>query len=58
MRHPFLAILGFIAVVIAAILKLTGQHGNFVIWLIILAVACACAELAWGWYGGRPVNRA
>jgi hypothetical protein len=57
MRHPVLAILGFIVVVIAAILKVTGKHGSFVLWLIILAVALVAAGSAWDWYGRRGVTR-
>jgi len=52
-----LSILGFVAGLIAGILKLTGKHENFVIWLIILAVLLVCADVAWGFYGRRWGNR-
>jgi hypothetical protein len=45
-----LAILGFIAFAIAAILELVKTHVDAVIWLIILGGLLVCADVAWGWY--------
>lgn len=51
-----LAIAGFIAFVIAAILQLVGSHANIEIWLIIIGGALVCAHcVAYGraWYTSR-----
>lgn len=54
-----LAVLGFVLAVIAAILKLTNQHADAIIWLLIVGLALVCAEVAWGWNrGGRTYRRA
>jgi len=53
-----LATLAFVMMVIAAALELTGKHLNWVIWLVIVAVALVGAEVAWGWNrGGRYGSR-
>jgi hypothetical protein len=44
-----LAIVGVILEVIAAVLKLVGKHGDWVIWLIILGAILIGCEVAWGW---------
>jgi hypothetical protein len=44
-----LAILGFVAFVIAAILHLVKHDAGAVLWLIIIGGALVCAEVAWGW---------
>lgn len=44
-----LAILGFVLIVIAAILELVKKYPHAIVWLIIAAVALVCAEVAWGW---------
>jgi hypothetical protein len=53
-----LAILGFIAFVIAGFLHFTGGHGSATLWFIIIGGLLATAEMAWGvhrsgWYGRR-----
>jgi len=55
-----LAVLGFIAFVIAAFLHFSGGHESAMIWFIIIGGLLACAELIWGvhragWYGRRGV---
>jgi hypothetical protein len=52
-----MAILGFIAFTVAAILELVKTHLDAVIWLIIIGGALVCADVAWGWYGRRGVRR-
>lgn len=44
-----LAILGFVAFVIAAVLHLVKHDPGAVTWLIIIGGALVCAEVAWGW---------
>jgi hypothetical protein len=46
------AIVGLIAGLVAAILKLTNQHENIIEWLVIIGVICACIELVWFWHRG------
>jgi hypothetical protein len=48
-----LAILGFIAFAIAAILELVKVHQNAIIWLVIIGGLLVSAAVAWGWYGTR-----
>jgi hypothetical protein len=53
-----LAVAGFILGVIAAFLKATNGNPSIMLWLIIIAVLLACADVAWGvhrggWYGRR-----
>ena len=48
-----LAVAGFVAFVIAAILQLVKSHVDLVIWLVIVGGLLVCAEVAWGWYGRR-----
>jgi hypothetical protein len=48
-----MAIAGFVAFVVAAVLELVKAHVNAVIWLVIIGGALVCAEVAWGWYGVR-----
>jgi hypothetical protein len=55
--YPMMAILGFIAFTVAAILELVKTHLDAVIWLIIIGGALVCADVAWGWYGRRGVRR-
>jgi hypothetical protein len=52
-----LAVAGFVLAVIAAALELTKQHLGAVTWLLIIAVALACAESAWGWNRGGRYGR-
>jgi hypothetical protein len=47
-----LAILAFLAFVIAAILKLVGKDAGAIQWLIIIGGLLVSAAVAWGW--GRP----
>jgi mannose/fructose/N-acetylgalactosamine-specific phosphotransferase system component IID len=51
------AILGLVAIAIAAILKLTGHSNSVVLWVIIVAVALIGAEVAWGWHRGGYYRR-
>jgi hypothetical protein len=53
-----LAIAGLVAFIIAAILELTKDHLNWVIWLIIIGGILACAHMIWGWYGARGTRPA
>jgi hypothetical protein len=48
-----LAVISFVAFVIAGILELVKTHQDAVIWLVILGGALIAAEVAWGWYGRR-----
>jgi len=48
-----LAILGFVAFVIAAILELVRTHVDWVIWLIIIGGILICAHNLWGFWGTR-----
>ena len=49
-----LAILAFVAFVIAGLLRLIGSHESMVIGLIIVGGLLVSAEVAWGWNrGGR-----
>jgi uncharacterized membrane protein len=51
--NPMLAILGFTAFVIAAILELVKVHQNAVIWLVIIGGLLVSSAVAWAWYGTR-----
>ena len=44
-----LAILGFVAFVIAAFLKFDGHHQSPMLWAIIIGGLLVSAEVAWGW---------
>jgi hypothetical protein len=44
-----LAVLAFVAFVVAGILELTKTHLNVVIWLVIIGGALVAAEVIWGW---------
>lgn len=52
-----LAVIGVILGAVAAILKLVNQHGNWIIWLLIIAVILIGAECAWGWHRGGYYRR-
>ena len=48
------AVIAVILALVAGVLELTGKHLDWVIWLVIIAVALVGAEVAWGWNrGGR-----
>jgi hypothetical protein len=51
------AVVGLICGLVAAILRLTNQHGNVVSWLVIIGVICACTELVWFWHRGGYYRR-
>ena len=46
------AVIGFVAGVVAAILKLTNQHANAIIWLLIIGLIGVAVEALWGWHRG------
>jgi len=48
-----LAVLAFVAFVIAGILELVKAHLDLVIWLVVIGGALVSADVAWGWYGRR-----
>ena len=49
-----LAIIGVILLAIAAILKLVGQHLDWVEWLIIIGAILIGADVIWGWRRAGP----
>jgi hypothetical protein len=52
-----LAVIGFILAIIGIILKLVDKHGDWIIWLLLIGLALACAELVWGWHRGGYYRR-
>ena len=54
---PMLAIVAFVCGVVAAILKLTGQHLDAVTWLLIIGLIAVSAEVLWGWHRGGYYGR-
>jgi predicted cation transporter len=44
------AVIAFICGVVAAILKLTSQHANLMMWLIIIGLIAVSVEGLWGWH--------
>jgi hypothetical protein len=44
------AVIAFICGVVAAILKLTNQHGNAIVWLLIIGLIAVAVEVLWGWH--------
>ena len=53
------AVIALTAGIVAAILKLTGQHADAVTWLLIAGLIAVAVEVLWGWhragyYGRRP----
>ena len=47
------AVIGFVAGVVAAILKLTNQHANAILWLLIIGLIAVAIEALWGWHRCR-----
>ena len=45
-----LAILGAVLYAIGIILKLTNQHANAIIWLLIIGLIAVSVEALWGWH--------
>lgn len=45
-------IIAFIAGIVAAILKLTNQHADTIVWLLIIGLIAASVELLWSWHRG------
>lgn len=46
-----LAIIGVVLAAIAGVLKLVNQHGDLVVWLIIIAVILIGIDVALSWRG-------
>jgi len=44
------AVIGFVCGVVAAILKLTNQHANAIVWLLIIGLIAVSVEVLWGWH--------
>ena len=44
------AVIGFVCGVVAAILKLTDQHANAIVWLLIIGLIAVAVEVLWGWH--------
>jgi hypothetical protein len=47
-----LAVIGFILFAVGIILKLVDKHLDWIIWLVLIGGALACAEMVWGWHRG------
>jgi hypothetical protein len=52
-----LAIIAFVAFIIAAVLNLVKIDPKIVLWLIIIGGILISAAVAWGWAGPRYWNR-
>lgn len=52
------AVVALICGIVAAILRLTNQHGGTVTWLLIIGLIAAAVELVWFWHRGGYYNRA
>jgi hypothetical protein len=48
-----LAVLAFVAFVVAAVLEFVKTHLSAVIWLVIIGGILISAHVLWGWYGTR-----
>jgi hypothetical protein len=44
------AVIAFVCGVVAAILRLTGQHADTQAWLVIIGLIAVSVEVVWGWH--------
>jgi type III secretory pathway component EscS len=51
------AVVGLICGIVAAILKLTNQHADTIVWLLIIGVIALGIEAVWGWHRAGYYNR-
>jgi len=46
------AVVALVCGIVAAVLKLTNQHGDVVDWLVIIGLIAAAVELVYAWHRG------
>jgi hypothetical protein len=51
------AVVALICGIVAAILKLTNQHGDTQAWLLIIGLIAVSVEVLWGWHRAGYYHR-